>query len=124
MNMPLRLQEVMLGGETPRPISNKGKTKIARLAALGWRIIEVPQFFEARALWHDKNGGGNPAVIDFQTLPGMVGHTSGRFGREGGEGHGTGLRDPMGGQDGRAKVVLRRCAAKLRAVLRVGPFDF
>lgn len=65
--MSLRLQEAMLGGDLPEPMASKGKTKTAQLAALGWRILPVPQFWGSRERWHNsENTDGNPAVIDFK----------------------------------------------------------
>ncbi len=60
----LRLADLMLGGETPSGDTGP-RTKTAQVAALGWRILPVPNFWKAGELWHDKNGNGNPAHIDF-----------------------------------------------------------
>ena len=61
-----RVQELTLGGDTGGLTESPGKgTKTAQLAARGWRILPVPVFWEARSLWHDGAGRGNPAFIDF-----------------------------------------------------------
>src|SRR5437588_12559816 len=65
--MSLRLIGRMLGGDPPEPMASKGRTKTAQLAALGWRILPVPQFWQARQMWRNNEGtDGNSAYIDFK----------------------------------------------------------
>lgn len=70
MSMPadfyFGFRESTLGGALPDPGSLKGKTKTAQLAALGWRILPIPYFWQAGRLWRDHRGNGNPAFIDFK----------------------------------------------------------
>jgi hypothetical protein len=58
----------MLGGDLPEPMARKGRTKTAQLAAaLGWRILPVPQFWQAHQMWRNREGtDGNSAYIDFK----------------------------------------------------------
>jgi hypothetical protein len=64
--MELRIAELSLGGEAPKTQTGTRKTKLARVTALGWRVVAVPKFWAAGQLLRDSRGNGvNPAFIDF-----------------------------------------------------------
>ncbi len=70
MTMPqdteLRLHDRCLCGALPEPLAGASSSKTGQLAALGWRIIPVPEFWPAGRMWNNGKGKGNPPTIDFR----------------------------------------------------------
>jgi hypothetical protein len=62
--LALRIQERALGGAVPEQVTRR--TKTAQLAALGWRLVPIPEFWAAKEAWRDGQGNGNAAFVDFR----------------------------------------------------------
>lgn len=94
-----------LGGAAPESKQHGRSIKIGPLEVLGWKILPIPQLWDAGDIWRDlKAGEGNPGGHRLRASPRAAHHSAGR-GDQGLQSYRPDLRHPRGLSNGRDLLI-------------------